>query len=436
MKSFPGSGRAFLQSATPGSSAVEEEQDLRLERIGILELVDEDMFEALLELVSHPGIVLQEIAGAHQKIEKVEQTSSLLQRLVALHQPLELVLKMGGEVGARLLVELGDVPKQEISLLDEVFPGNPIRVRAPALAALQLHRGEPTLESVVVAASADLFLSLQVLGKRDEIGEVHVEVVAGALGPGGLLRELHRALDEGIDGVLAIERTDLPGSGEVAELDKRPSGAIELVDRPFVVPCLPPDETPHSRRRIPEGLLEPTVEDSTVDTFGLILGRDLEQRVDACLERTLSEEVGAESMDGADVRLFELGEAALEPRRHLVVARGAARAADFLELSPEPELQLTCRFLGEGDGGETRELAPAAAHHFDDAAHERRRLSRSRRRLDDECRVELLADRPSGGLVGERVRHVRFRSQLSGDSRGSFSLRRASICILGPQTGR
>ncbi len=50
----------------------EEEDDLGLERIGVLELVDEDVVEQPLVLAATPVVVDQEVAELDQQIELVE----------------------------------------------------------------------------------------------------------------------------------------------------------------------------------------------------------------------------------------------------------------------------------------------------------------------------------------------------------------------------
>ena len=199
------------------------------------------------------------------------------------------------------------------------------------------------------------------------------------------------------------------------------------------------------RRRTPGGgirelFLEPAFEDPAVETVLLLFGRDLEKGIDPRLQRPLLQEIGAEPVDGADVRLLELLEGALEPLSHLRVAAGSGFGPRLFELASKPELQLARRLLGEGDGDDPRKLAPPARNHREDALHESRGLARACRGLDYERRIEIVLDGvPIGAIFkgGKRgFAHVRLRSQLRGDRRGSFCFLRASICILGPQTAR
>jgi hypothetical protein len=139
------------------------------------------------------------------------------------------------------------------------------------------------------------------------------------------------------------------------------------------------------------------------------------------------------------VGLFELGEAVVEPLSHLLVAFVPGFDARLLELASKPELQLARRLLGEGYGDEPRKLAPAARNDGEDAAHQGCRLAGARRGLDHEGGIEIVLDSVSIGAICENangVAHVRLRSQLRGERRGSLCFLFASICILGPQIGR
>ena len=62
----------------------EQQQDLRLQRIGVLELVDEDLLEARLEAAPDLRVVAHEVARAEQQIEEVERAAPGLQLVVAI----------------------------------------------------------------------------------------------------------------------------------------------------------------------------------------------------------------------------------------------------------------------------------------------------------------------------------------------------------------
>src|SRR6266478_5604045 len=60
----------------------EQQQDLRLERIGVLKLVDEQMREARLKGLPHSRMADQQIARAQQQIDKIERARALLEVFV------------------------------------------------------------------------------------------------------------------------------------------------------------------------------------------------------------------------------------------------------------------------------------------------------------------------------------------------------------------
>ena len=67
-----GDGRTLRQSVSLGIVGREEQQDFGLERIGVLELVDEEVREALLQLAPHAGVAANEIARLDQEVEEIE----------------------------------------------------------------------------------------------------------------------------------------------------------------------------------------------------------------------------------------------------------------------------------------------------------------------------------------------------------------------------
>ena len=64
MNSLPGAGATLRQSVSLGIVGRQQQQDLGLQRIGVLELVDEDPREARLEAAPHAGVVAHQIARA------------------------------------------------------------------------------------------------------------------------------------------------------------------------------------------------------------------------------------------------------------------------------------------------------------------------------------------------------------------------------------
>ena len=70
MNSLPGTRRSFVQSRSVDLRRIggEEPGDLHLQRVGVLELVDEDAVEPALRPQPHVGSIAQQIARPRQKI--------------------------------------------------------------------------------------------------------------------------------------------------------------------------------------------------------------------------------------------------------------------------------------------------------------------------------------------------------------------------------
>ena len=62
----------------------EQQEQLGLQRIGILEFVDEEVREALLKRRAHGGVIANQIPRPQQQIEEVERAEPRLRGLVAI----------------------------------------------------------------------------------------------------------------------------------------------------------------------------------------------------------------------------------------------------------------------------------------------------------------------------------------------------------------
>src|SRR5207237_7126506 len=71
----------------------EQQEDLGLQRVGVLELVDKNMREALLEAAADAGIAAHQVARLEQQIQKVERSGPGLQYFVARNRASELLLE-------------------------------------------------------------------------------------------------------------------------------------------------------------------------------------------------------------------------------------------------------------------------------------------------------------------------------------------------------
>ena len=176
--------------------------------------------------------------------------------------------------------------------------------------------------------------------------------------------------------------------------------------------------------------LEPALESFVGKRLGLLLGGDLEERIDPCLDRPLVQKVAAEGVDRADAGELQFLERAVQP----VALLGRCLGSCLLDLAAQAKLHLAGRFLGEGDRDDPVERAGAGADQPDDPADQGGGLAGSRRRLDEEARAELGQDPAACLGVGE-IGHGSARTARSG-SRFPCGFRAVRRSSYGPQTTR
>src|SRR5581483_3170154 len=264
-------------------------------------------------------------------------------------------------------------------------PAAPAPVAGARHAARELP--ELRLERVVVARPHELPQAILVDEARD-LAEALREPVARAQRALRERRHLGEALEDAVDRGSAVERVAAPRRREVAVLGERVDRAPEELPRAVSpVPCAAPgQDAADAGMRVRELALEPAVEERA----RLVLGRDLEERIDAGLDGPLVQEVGAEGVDRPDARELELRERPVEIRPLVGARRGAVAGA--LDRRSQAELHLARRLLGEGEGDDPLQLRRARPDESEDPRDERGRLAGSRGGLDEERPVELVAD--------------------------------------------
>ncbi len=384
----------------------EQEEDLGLERVGVLELVDEDALEAALEVLPRAAVGLDEIAGAEEQVEEIELAGARLPLLVRGHHGAQIVVEAGGEV--RVAPREGGVEPDAHGVTQRRGLGAQPRAargataQAPGPLARAGERGELGLEAVVIARAHQLAPG-HLFGEAAHFGERLGEVfVARRVGLGAERAEREEIGHEAVDDGVAIERVATPGSGEVPVAAELPRGLAQgLPGAQAVAPArAAAEDAAHPLRRGAERLLEPGVEAVLEEPLGLLLGHDLEEWVDARLDRKLPEHVGAERVDGADARHLEVPERAIEVLPN--GGRDAALVARPLEAGAEAELHLAGGLLGERHGDDAVEVREPGAQDRDDAVHQHGGLAGAGRCLDEEGGPEVLADASARGVVGRR----------------------------------
>src|ERR1051325_5554673 len=152
-------------------------------------------------------------------------------------------------------------------------------------------------------------------------------------------------IDDARDGRVAIERGARPPGAETAPLRELEGGAPQPFDGSVFVrrtrpqrPARSPQRAADACGRVLEARLPPAVERLLEQPLRLPFGEHAEQRIDPRLDRPFAQQIGAETVNGADVRFLAPLDRAFNPRRRARVARVAALLFESL---PKAQLQLT-----------------------------------------------------------------------------------------------
>ena len=418
-------GDDLLVVVLRGIVGAQQQQDLGLQRVGVLELVHEEVAEAPLQQGAHRTVVAQQIARAHEQIQEVELTDAVLVGLVGSDDGLELVVQARRQVSVAGFAQRVERGLRSVALREHVrtrkLRTKQLAAALPVPVALEARArklAQLGLESVVVARAPRRALAPQHLaGEALDRLQAAREIALRAAGPGSQRADLDQLGEHAIDRVAAVERIAPPGRLEIPVFDEPARGVAKLAARTQRIETArrAPQHTPHAFRRILQHALEPLVE-AAVDQSGLLVGRHLEEWVDAGLHRSFVQQVGAEGVKRRNTSNLELSERRIEASDLRAVGEGSRSLGPrALDLRPQTQLHLARRLVGEGDGHDAIERAEAAAQNRDDPAHEFGGLTRARRGFHEERGVEILANPTARFCIGEHAGHRN-------------ALRRASPC--------
>ncbi len=424
----------------------EEQHDVRLHRVGILKFVHEDPREFLLQVVPDGGVGPEQVQGARQQVGEIERPRRFLQRLVPRRGACELLLEGCREIGISppsKFLEIGDEP---------VARGEhrrPQDVPAVLVAAPLSRAGEPAIPSQIDQARLpavqvvlpERLLEPDLTAQATDAVRIDEQIVALRQWLLGQPRDLVQLVHQPIDFGGAIQRRPPPGMRELAGLGERAAGRSQPVDRAVCVAAGPgrrggsPQGAPDALGRTVEGLLEPGVKRAGIQLVRLRLGQDDEQGIHAGFDRAFAEQLGAEAVDGVDVRLLQRGQRLLQPSRDDSVG---GVGAVFLERLAQPELELAGGLFGERDGHDLHHRRAAAGQHPEDPLHELGGLPGACGGFHDERRVEIRGDRAPRLRVRKTRVRVDHRIDLSSMRSASLSgvLRATRSSSRGPHTGR
>jgi hypothetical protein len=172
--------------------------------------------------------------------------------------------------------------------------------------------------------------------------------------------------------------------------------------------------------------VQPGAEHLAEQLVGLRVGQHREGGIDARFDRPLTQQIGAERVDGADVRFFEVMHRGIEQ------AAGGGVGAGFrpraLELFAKTQLQLAGRLLAERDRDDLADRGASLGDQRDDASDQLGGLAGARRGLDDQRLVELAGDQLAilRHSAGARAHGIFLNASRSMNSFGSLRLVRSS----------
>ena len=321
-----------------------QQQDLRLERVRVLELVDEQVAVAPLQVGAHRGVRAQQIAGLDQQVVEVQLAERVLRFLVALDRSGELVPKQRHEFRVGRLHELLQALGQPLPELPHLVAADALReaaatlARRPVAARVAQEDDEPRFQLVTERLAAVLRLAARPIRAaklprtshpvpqfkdrpeaptQDVSGPAVAEEIAQPFHP---RREIR-------DPDLAVEVWPPPARREVAPLHQAPGGVAQLVERRPLRRPRPDGEPrelpPEPRRHRFELLLDPAPEGAVKEPRRFVLGQFAEARVDARFDRPFPEDLRAQRVDRADGRFLQAGDRGLQVVRAFTrLARG------------------------------------------------------------------------------------------------------------------
>ena len=401
----------------------QKEKDFRLQRIGVLELIDQDVGEAPLELGPDVIVVAHQIAGPDQKVHEIQPAQSLLELLVAIDAFAELLVQQGGEVRVSRARERCERAGQRRMRRQCIFAARgpaPVGIITLARfreAAVLSQLDQPGFDSVIVARPHPLCVP-DSIAHLPALPGIVVKSVFGVGAGTGHVREVVDLIHQKVHLVVARPgRVAAPGSREVAPRGKLPARPPESCHGALIVikPGHAPERAAHAFRRIFELLLQPEIKGLPVDPFGLRLRKDLEARIDSSFHRPFAQQVGTKAVDRADARLFQVGQGLLEVRTPPLVAR--VRGARRFQLDPQSQLELAGRLLRERHRDNSVDGGAPFGDQIHDPPYELARLPGARGRLHDQGLVERRAYPLSSLLVGHACHGSNTSVRFPGEQR-------------------
>ena len=111
---MPRTGLASRESRSDGVVGREQQEQLGLQRVRVLELVDEQSGEPALEVFTNVGAVADQIARTQQQVEEVERAMRGLQPFVAVDASLQFLAEQRRQIGVGVGLERVELLQQRL----------------------------------------------------------------------------------------------------------------------------------------------------------------------------------------------------------------------------------------------------------------------------------------------------------------------------------
>ena len=378
--------RLELRVAPAGRVVARRQQhhDLRLQRVGVLELVDQQEAVAAPEVMPHARLLLEQVARVEQQVLERQPPGSAA-------APPPPPRRSGGhvdELRQGLRAHAGGVG---LVLLLQALPV--LQQPHPVLAATAAERGRLDHQRRQVPLDHLRRRRLQRLQVRDQLRRPRLQRlrhVGRALADPPRAQETGRQLGAGqgrrlgdVARLQVAELGDLEGQvAQVAQLESQPQAALDA--RPGGALLLAPEP------------VLPVLVEGELLADGV---HHLEGGVEPGVERALAQQARCEGVDRLDVGRVHLPDGASQAALHRRVGAGQR----LVQLPPHAIPQLPGRLLGERDRDDLAQFGAARAHRLDHPPHQHRRLAGAGPRLQEDRRVEVALGGLAHRLVGGRA---------------------------------
>ena len=452
MKSLPGTGVDVLPARLAGIVDGEQQQQLRLQRIGVLELVDEDAREAALEVRRGPSPSSRTRSRARSsRSRKSSAPSRAFSALVARRRtPSSSSCSSAARSASARTWKSSSACDQRVARVEHLRARHALRVRRPAALARALE--------VAVAAQVD---RAALRGRRDRRGRrprarrsaaqpahrlgVDEQVVAGVRRRAETVGQRVHELDEPRDRA-ARDRTARASTAPRKSRHSRQleAGAAQPLDRTVLVAhrrARRRGSPRRSDRRTPSGGSSSRAwnQPSNASSNSRSACPSVSTRNSGSTRASTGRSRSRSAQNPWMVLTCASSRFCTASSSRAATSAIRRRARAVFEPLPQPQLQLAGRLLGERDGDDLADVGAAVREHAQDAPDQLGRLAGAGGGFDDERVVDRrrrCSRRASASRCAAWRRVMAGSSAPAGRRAGPAACAATRRTTSGPQTGR